>query len=103
MDDGLSKVGAGVADGSKPGEMCDGREHGAVHQGQDGRTYEGQYRGGVPHGVGKEVEADGTTYDGEWSEGKKHGRGKQVLAEGTKYAGECKPSKKEGRGKVRSL
>jgi hypothetical protein len=41
----------------------------------EGRSYAGDWREGLPHGYGKETIADEITYWGEFSEGLWHGKG----------------------------
>ena len=41
-------------------------------------VYEGQFREGLFHGYGRQIEYDGEIYEGMWEDGQQHGYGKAV-------------------------
>ncbi|TNV84258.1 hypothetical protein FGO68_gene3433 [Halteria grandinella] len=71
-------------------------------EGEDGRTYEGEWRDGQKNGQGKETFADGRTYEGEFKDDKKcgYGYGKYICEDGRVYEGEFKNGKQNGQGKM---
>jgi 1-phosphatidylinositol-4-phosphate 5-kinase len=58
--------------------------------GQDGSTYIGTTRNGLPSGLGTCMWPDGSQYDGEWREGTMNGFGTYVWRSGQRYDGEWK-------------
>ena len=62
----------------------------------DGSKYEGQRRGGKPHGRGKHSYANGDVYDGEWKADKWDGRGTFYYATGQKQVGRYAADKEVG-------
>ena len=68
----------------------------------DGSTYEGEIKDGVPHGKGSLVWADGDTYTGEFEAGVRYGHGIYVFADGTKYTGGFVDGQYEGAGTITS-
>ncbi len=64
----------------------------------DGSEYFGEWKGGKFHGEGTYTFADGRKYDGEWKDGKYNGRGTYTFADGRKYIGEWKDNKYNGEG-----
>ena len=54
----------------------------------DGSTYNGTLRNGVPYGLGTCMWADGNQYDGEWRNGLMHGFGTYKWTSGQRYGGE---------------
>lgn len=82
-------------------ERCGhGRYVGAPPPHGGGEIYEGQWRGGAPHGRGKCTYADGDVYDGEWVEGQRHGEGSLSHPQVTFKLGEIvPPPEKELRGR----
>ena len=54
--------------------------------GADGMRYQGEFRGGVPSGVGTLQAADGSTYRGEFSAGRPDGEGVYSLPTGESCA-----------------
>ena len=79
-------------------------EHGRPH-GTNGRktfaagdVYEGNYKHGKKHGLGKYVSSDGCVYSGEWLDDKKHGMGKMHFANGNVYEGNFRDGRIEGQG-----
>jgi hypothetical protein len=61
-------------------------------------AFEGEYRSGVPHGIGKMTYPNGDVYHGSWVGGKPHGDGTYYYASGDLYSGQWKEGKKHGRG-----
>lgn len=49
--------------------------------------YVGQFRNGLPHGIGKCHYASGAVYDGQWMDGLKHGQGEYRDEYGSVYRG----------------
>jgi hypothetical protein len=64
----------------------------------DGRTYEGDFVAGRPHGIGIETLADGSRYAGTFVDGRRDGQGELTLADGAQYVGEFSRGRREGRG-----
>lgn len=54
----------------------------------NGDVYVGDFKGLLPHGIGKYTCSDGTIYEGEWEEGKMTGRGQIWWASGATYEGD---------------
>jgi hypothetical protein len=52
---------------------------GWIHRGSGQCQYEGDYRNGLFHGMGKFVSPDGRSYEGEWKDGKQNGKGNATL------------------------
>ena len=53
----------------------------------------------MPHGQGIYVDGDdGSTYEGQWREHERHGKGVETFASGSLYDGEWKDSKPQGTG-----
>ncbi|HKL07951.1 MAG TPA: hypothetical protein VJ896_04200 [Bacteroidales bacterium] len=60
--------------GEYSGECKKGLAHGkGVAKGED--VYEGRFKKGFPHGLGKYTWSDGNYYEGRWKNGEKHGKG----------------------------
>lgn len=73
----------------------------------DGREYTGDWRAGLPHGMGSErlpqvlgsvSPRDAESYNGMWREGRRHGHGELTLAGGTHYVGDFADGLREGQG-----
>jgi len=60
--------------------------------------YEGMWKDGWEHGVGKYTWADGSVYRGDWVEGKRSGQGVYAWPNGSTYVGEWKDGHQEGWG-----
>ena len=59
-----------------------------IHFFADGSTYEGEWKGGVRHGMGTFVDkAASVTYQGEWKDNKKHGEGILTMKDGSLFKG----------------
>ncbi|KAL9178270.1 hypothetical protein ACHAXT_001698 [Thalassiosira profunda] len=75
--------------GTYNGQLKGGKPHG---QGRldwgDGDVYEGEFKEGVGCGRGAFKWADGRFYDGEWREGEQHGKGTYRWGDGRIYEGE---------------
>jgi hypothetical protein len=67
---------------------------------EEGSTYSGEIKNGVPNGKGKLTMVDGTQYDGEWKNGVPSGHGTITTSNGFKYEGEWKDGNPYGNGKV---
>eukprot|EP01016_Furgasonia_blochmanni_P039295 TRINITY_DN4865_c0_g1_i2.p1 TRINITY_DN4865_c0_g1~~TRINITY_DN4865_c0_g1_i2.p1 ORF type:complete len:274 (-),score=16.68 TRINITY_DN4865_c0_g1_i2:298-1119(-) len=66
----------------------EGLETRAVQEFADGSIYEGQWKDGLRHGVGKQISVDSTAYFGHWSRGKRNGYGIQKYHDDQFYDGE---------------
>jgi len=73
-----------------------------------GSTYKGEFRNGVPHGLGtmtfksSVVEGGFNTFEGHWENGEYHGWGVFTFASGRKYVGEWRSGMRHGFGVVTS-
>eukprot|EP00921_Rhytidocystis_pertsovi_P000630 GHVQ01001126.1.p1 GENE.GHVQ01001126.1~~GHVQ01001126.1.p1 ORF type:complete len:278 (-),score=23.83 GHVQ01001126.1:907-1740(-) len=66
---------------------------------RDGRTYEGQWRGSMRHGDGRECSKLGDfTYEGQFRVDMYHGFGTMRWSNGSKYIGNFRENKKHGWG-----
>lgn len=61
-------------------------------------SYEGMWKDGWEHGVGKYTWADGSEYKGDWVEGKRSGQGIYVWPNRSTYTGEWRDGHQEGWG-----
>lgn len=61
-------------------------------------AYEGGYKDGLSHGIGKMTYPNGDIYHGAWAVGLPNGDGTYYYASGDLYSGQWKAGKKEGRG-----
>lgn len=66
----------------------------------DGRTYDGSWVNGEPHGAGTETLPDGSRYRGEWRQGERHGEGSLTRADGV-YRGGWAHGSRHGEGTFR--
>ena len=64
----------------------------------NGSRYDGQTRGGEPHGRGVITWTSGNHYEGDFVEGKRTGRGVFTWANGERYEGEFRDGERHGRG-----
>ena len=88
------------SNGSYEGEMKGGEPHGfGTYRWNDGDIYTGEYVNGVRHGKGKFVFASGNYYDGEWANGKYHGHGLFRWSDGDEFDGEWQNGRRHGKGK----
>ena len=62
-------------------------------------TYEGAFKGDLPHGKGKYV-SDDYTYDGDFAGSMKEGKGSLWRKDGSFYTGQFARNKFEGKGKL---
>lgn len=69
----------------------------------NGDTYNGNFDGLLPHGMGKYIWADGTTYEGEWEKGKMTGSGRIRWSSGTIYEGDFRGGFLHGSGTLFSI
>lgn len=65
---------------------------------ENGDSFNGQWRKGLPEGYGVYQFANGDVYKGNMLSGKMEGRGTYTFANGDKYVGGWKAGKMEGRG-----
>ena len=65
---------------------------------QDGNRYEGEFKGGFPHGNGRFYYENGARYEGEVHMGEKHGQGSYIFSNGEKYIGRFEKEKIVGPG-----
>jgi len=61
-------------------------------------TFEGEWKGDMPHGLGCKVWSDGASFVGYWDTGKFHGYGTHSWASGNKYEGMWKNHMRNGLG-----
>ena len=69
---------------------------------KDGGRYEGEWRSGVRHGMGKAFYGPGSaeaSYNGSWAEGQRSGLGILEMANGDRFEGHWLGDKKEGPGR----
>ncbi|OUO01360.1 MORN repeat-containing protein [Bacteroides clarus] len=66
----------------------------------NGNIYEGEWKKGVPNGLGKMIYANGNIYEGNWISGIIEGKGKMTYANGDIYEGTWKMSTPNGFGKM---
>ena len=66
--------------------------------GNNGDTYEGEWKNDVVHGQGTYTFANGEKYVGNFKDGKRHGQGTYTFASGEKYVGNYKDGKRHGQG-----
>ena len=64
----------------------------------DGSYYTGEFKGGVPDGIGSATSPDGIKYEGEFKKGGITGQGTETRANGAKYVGEFLNGQKHGQG-----
>ena len=61
-------------------------------------AYDGEYKDGLRHGIGRMTFPNGDVYHGAWEAGTPNGQGTYYYASGDLYSGQWKAGKKEGRG-----
>ena len=71
---------------------------GFSNMGNDGDTYEGEWKNNVGHGQGTYTFANGNKYVGNFKDGNRHGQGTFTFADGDKYVGNYKDGKRHGQG-----
>ena len=54
----------------------------------DGSTYSGQFKSGLPHGYGSQMDPSGVRFTGNWINGIKNGTGIIDFGDGSSYIGE---------------
>ena len=64
----------------------------------DGGIYEGEFKDGVPHGIGTLKFPDGGSYTGQFKDGKINGQGTFMFKDGGNYFGEHKNGRPHGHG-----
>ena len=76
----------------------DGVPHGfGIWTGDDGSSYEGEWKDGLRHGNGIHI-FDGCRYEGEWKDDFKCGHGEIVTANGFRYIGDWRGDHYHGKG-----
>ena len=80
------------------GKMANKRHGKGTFTMEDGGTYVGTTKDGVPHGQGTYTWTDGDKYVGEFKDSKQHGQGTYTYADGRKYVGKWKDGKQHGQG-----
>lgn len=90
-----------LGDGSQvKGEWEAGKPHGysCVIDPKGTVTYEGEFRNGKRHGLGRQIFDSGDMYDGCWKEGRLHDRGVYYFTNGDKLYGMWSQGKYDGIG-----
>ena len=83
------------------GEWKDGKMHGlGKYLHEDGCIYEGQLEFNWPHGLGFAVYPCKDEYNGFWRKGRYNGEGTMTTAEGTVYTGFYYAGRRHGYGKI---
>jgi hypothetical protein len=79
-----------------------GMPHGAGRMEYDsiGRTYDGAWKHGRWHGIGKATEYNGDSYEGEYRSDQRHGKGMLIRSNGRVYEGEFQFDKEHGSGRM---
>ena len=80
------------------GDFVDGEREGQGWWKDSGGVYEGGFRQGEFHGLGKVTLTNGEIYEGEWKDGKRHGKGHVIYENGNEYKGDFVDGKKDGQG-----
>mmetsp|Transcript_5033 Transcript_5033/g.9005 ORF Transcript_5033/g.9005 Transcript_5033/m.9005 type:complete len:346 (+) Transcript_5033:52-1089(+) len=73
----------------------------ARHQFRSGAVYDGEWLGGMRHGVGKQTWPDKTEYIGEWLRGRANGKGRIKHSDGDVFIGEWVNGRAHGCGVYR--
>lgn len=71
-----------------------------TYSGEDGFSYQGEFKNGLRHGGGIEKGTYGSRYEGEWMYGYKHGHGVMKYSDGSVYEGEFRFGHPDGSGKL---
>ena len=74
----------------------------AKYRWPSGRTYDGDWEKGEPHGNGIMEFTSGERFSGTWERGKRHGQGELTLANGDHYEGQFADGVRHGTGVERS-
>ncbi len=74
----------------------------ARYQWPTGRTYDGDWKNGKPHGMGTMELTSGERFSGMWEHGKRHGHGELTQAQGNHYVGQFVNGARHGDGVERS-
>eukprot|EP01121_Diplochlamys_sp_Union-15-3_P018365 TRINITY_DN6661_c0_g1_i2.p1 TRINITY_DN6661_c0_g1~~TRINITY_DN6661_c0_g1_i2.p1 ORF type:complete len:114 (-),score=30.03 TRINITY_DN6661_c0_g1_i2:24-338(-) len=69
---------------------------------EEGETFKGELKEGLPNGQGEYHYANGDRYIGEYKDGKKHGYGVYTFALGGSYEGDYSEGQKHGKGILKS-
>ncbi|WVZ88069.1 hypothetical protein U9M48_034622 [Paspalum notatum var. saurae] len=98
-EDSDTSTEGGDADSSDDG--LDSADEPITHAEQllpSGDFYQGDLRGGLPHGAGKFLWTDGSMYEGAWRRGRASGRGKFSWTSGATYEGDFAGGYMHGQG-----
>mmetsp|Transcript_8930 Transcript_8930/g.24757 ORF Transcript_8930/g.24757 Transcript_8930/m.24757 type:complete len:348 (-) Transcript_8930:141-1184(-) len=90
-----------LADGSQiKGEWQAGKPHGysCMVDSKGTTTYEGEFRDGKRHGLGRQIFESGDMYDGNWKDGRLHDRGVYYFTNGDRLYGMWNQGKYDGIG-----
>ena len=87
------------------GQALEGKLHGfgEIFFFDDSDEYIGQFKNGLPHGKGVDINDDGDRYEGEWKKGQREGQGTYWYEPDEpylKYIGEWKNDLQNGRGQL---
>lgn len=83
------------------GDWKHGKMHGmGKYLFRDGCAYEGEFADNHPHGYGTTTYPDGQVYKGDWVKGRYEGRGETSTCGGSKYEGEFVFGRRQGKGKL---
>lgn len=74
----------------------------ARYEWPNGRSYQGGWQDGLPHGPGSETLPNGDHYHGMWLKGTRHGHGELTRADGSHYLGDFEAGVRHGVGVERS-
>lgn len=74
----------------------------ARYEWPNGRSYQGGWKAGLPHGVGSETLPNGDHYHGMWQRGARHGHGELTRGDGSHYLGGFEAGVRHGEGVERS-
>jgi len=82
------------------GEWQHGKPHGfaSIVTSKGGILYEGEFRAGKRHGLGRQLFESGDMYDGGWVDGRLHDRGVYYFTNGDKLYGIWKQGQYDGAG-----
>ncbi|MCZ6617127.1 MAG: hypothetical protein O7E57_03260 [Gammaproteobacteria bacterium] len=83
-----------------PGDLAYSGE--ARYEWPNGRSYQGGWKQGLPHGVGSEFLPNGERYHGMWQQGARHGHGELTRTDGSRYLGGFEAGVRHGEGVERS-
>ncbi|MCZ6642694.1 MAG: hypothetical protein O7F71_14035 [Gammaproteobacteria bacterium] len=70
----------------------------ARYEWPSGRSYQGSWQDGLPHGLGSENLPNGDRYHGRWLKGARQGHGELTRTDGSKYLGDFAAGIRQGQG-----